>query len=94
MASEEDMRERLARIEAHQSHLSAQMDRVVQLLDRLVRVEEHVAEQSRDMTRLYKRLEAAEQELSTWKSTRKGIVWVIGVAGTIIAAVMAITGSK
>lgn len=85
----DEMRERLARIEAHQTHVVKQLDRMVTLLDTLARVEEHVAEHNRTLGRMFTRLEAAELELETWRSARKVFLWLSGIAATAIVAIVA-----
>ena len=89
----EDMRERLARIEANQTHIGKQLDRVVMLLDRLVRVEEHVEEHKRTLSILFTRLEKAESELETWRLARKVMIWFGGI-GTALAATLVALASK
>jgi predicted nuclease with TOPRIM domain len=89
---QDEMRERLARIETSLTHLEDHMKQMVRLMDRMIRLEEHVDEHRRDMSRVFIRLEKAEKELDTWRFVRRVMAWAAGISGTVIAGVIAFTG--
>ena len=86
--------ERLARIETGQEHHSKQLDRVVALLDRMVRLEEHVDQHAEKCSAIMNRLISVESELATWKSVRKFIAWMTGLAGAFVAIYIAWKSGK
>jgi len=92
MQNDDSVIDRLARIETKQEATNEKMDKILGLLDRIVIVEErqqsHISTTERRFAEHDSRIRVNTIELDSWKTARRIIVWVTGILGTAMAALI------